>query len=46
MTPRLEDLDPKSQAWIRAQVDKAPELNLHQRAQLEALFRESGDAHE
>jgi hypothetical protein len=37
VTP-LEDLDPQSQAWIRRQLDAAPPLSPHQRAELQALF--------
>ena len=40
-----EDLDPKSQAWIREQVDKAPELSVRQRERLRLIFsEEAGDA--
>lgn len=44
---RPEDLDPKSQAWIHARVESAPELSESQRTRLEALFAggdpEAGD---
>ena len=43
MIPRLEDLDPASQAWIRRHIEKAPPLSPHQRARLEALFDQAED---
>lgn len=39
MTPRLQDLDAKSQAKIRALVAQAPELSDRQRERLQLLFR-------
>ncbi|HYB38021.1 MAG TPA: hypothetical protein VEF72_21345 [Mycobacterium sp.] len=38
-TPRLEDLDPQSQARIRDIVAKAPLLTDGQRSQLRLLFQ-------
>ena len=43
MIPRPEDLDPESQVWIRALIERAPPLSLHQRERLELLFRADDD---
>jgi hypothetical protein len=42
VTTRPEDLPPEQQAWIRRQVDRAPELSESQRAGLSAIF-DGGD---
>ena len=45
MITRPEDLDPESQAWIREQVDRAPELSDRQQARLRMIFQaEESDA--
>jgi hypothetical protein len=40
---RPEDLPLDQQAWIRRQVDRAPELSESQRARLEPLLRGAAD---
>ena len=42
MIPRPDDLPLAQQAWIKAQVDRAPELSESQRAGLSAIF-DGGD---
>jgi hypothetical protein len=40
---RLDDLPPEQRAWIRRQLEKAPELSEAQRIRLQLLFRGAAD---